>query len=91
MIERVAPERRKQQVIYLVQTTRAMSGMTRPEFGEYLGVSSEVVRFWEEGRTVPRADRFMDVIDLRRAVIRSQKASKARRGVLARKNHTIAA
>lgn len=69
----------REQVRYAIKQTRAMSGMSRAEFADYHEVTYEVLANWEKGRTVPRADQFLKVLELRAKIVRAnRKANPAR-------------
>jgi DNA-binding XRE family transcriptional regulator len=63
----------RENVVFLVRQTRAMAGFTRAEMGSFLGLNGELVRNWERGLTVPRADAFLAVMELRRRILRAKR------------------
>jgi|GEM_PF-6164910 len=69
----------REQIRYTIRQTRAMSGMSRAEFAEFFDISYEVAANWEKGRTVPQADKFLQVLELRAKIVRAnRKANPAR-------------
>lgn len=67
----------KEHIVFFIKQTRAMAGMTRPQLAEYLGTNPETVRNWERRLTVPKADMFLAVMDLRGQIIKSRRTRRA--------------
>jgi len=59
------------EIMWYVRTTRQMLGLNQTKFAKlFPGYTLAIVKNWEAGRTLPRADVFLRLLKLRKACLR---------------------
>jgi DNA-binding transcriptional regulator YiaG len=55
----------------MVRTTRHMLGLSQEKFAKlFAGYTLAIVKNWESGRTLPRADVFLKILKIRKRCLR---------------------